>query len=75
MAHISTSPAFVTQHRQLRDFLADQDRLAAIKSDWLYRLVDVPTRARILRSHGFTPVIGRDLPQRRSQPARVAVAA
>lgn len=50
------APLFVTQQRRLRDFLADQDRLATIKADWLYRLVGTEARARILRGHGFTPV-------------------
>lgn len=56
------APIFVTQQRKLRDFLDDQDRLATIKSDWLYRMADTRTRARILSEHGFTPVMGREIP-------------
>lgn len=60
------APVFVTQQRRVRDFLADQDRLATIKSDWLYQMGSNDTRARLLQEHGFTPVL---VPTRPRLPA------
>lgn len=51
-------PLFITQQRKVRDFLADQDRLATIKADWLYRMGSDETKERLLRAAGFTPVPG-----------------
>lgn len=50
-------PIFVTQQRKLREFLEDQDRIATIKADWLYRMGSQETRARLVRQAGFTPVV------------------
>lgn len=52
----AVQPIFVTQQRKVRDFLADQDKLATIKSDWLYQIGSAETRERLLRAQGFTPV-------------------
>lgn len=46
----------VVMQRKLRSFLDDQDRLVAIKTDWLYRLCGPDGRAKLAREHGFTPV-------------------
>lgn len=56
VAAAARAPIYITQQRKVRDFIADQERLAAIKGDWLYRLASPEARARIVRSHGFTPV-------------------
>lgn len=57
------APVFITQQRKLRDFLADQDRLASIRSDWLYKLVGTEAREQLLRANGFTPVRVREFPR------------
>lgn len=49
------SPVFVTQQRRVREFIADQCRLATIKADWLYRIGAEDARVR-LHQHGFTPI-------------------
>lgn len=51
------APLFITQQRKLSDFLADQNRIATIKADWLYQMGSRETRLRLLRDHGFTPAL------------------
>lgn len=59
-AGTAASPLFITQQRKVRDFLEDQDRLATIKADWLYRIGSDETKVRLLRAAGFTPVPGSE---------------
>lgn len=59
----ASAPMFVTQQRPLRDFLADQDRLATIHADWLYQIASPAGKVRLLQQHGFAPPLAVRPPQ------------
>lgn len=48
---------YIAMHCKLRDFLADQQRIATIKCDWLYKLCGPQGRAKMIADAGFTPVL------------------
>lgn len=56
--HVPTAdeptPLFVTQRRRLREFLADQERIATIKADWLYSFCGEAGRRKLLIQAGLT---------------------
>lgn len=42
------APVFITQRRRVREFIADQQRIATIKSDWLYSFCGEAGRRKLL---------------------------
>jgi hypothetical protein len=57
---------YIVMECKLRDFIADQNRIAHLKCDWLYKLCSPHGRAKMIREAGFTPVMPTE---RRSTPA------
>lgn len=51
---------YITMECKVRDFLADQSRIATLKCDWLYKLCSPAGRAKLITQAGFVPVAGAD---------------
>lgn len=56
---------YITMQCKVRDFIADQERIATLKCDWLYKLCSPEGRAKLLIEAGFTPARAEDARDRR----------
>lgn len=68
-ARRAIAPLFITQQRKASEFLADQDRIATIKGDWLYQMGSEQVKCRLLTEAGYKPLCATATTPHNSIPA------